>query len=186
MNMTIVMPEKLELEGVVKSFPGKRGARTTVLDGIDLTVSDGELVCIVGASGCGKSTLLNIVGGLDFPTEGRVEVDGEPLAGPGADRGMVFQGYSLFPWKTVAQNVAFGLETTGVAAPERARFPTGRMRSLANCRVGCASVSRSRALLRHARTCCCWTSRSAHLTPRPSARCRTTCCTCGSALEPPS
>ena len=119
MSMTIVMPEKLELEGVVKRFPGKRGAEVTALDGIDLRVADAELVCIVGASGCGKSTLLNIVGGLEAATAGRIEVDGEPVIGPGPDRGMVFQGYSLFPWKTVAQNVAFGLETTGVPASER-------------------------------------------------------------------
>ena len=119
MSMTIVMPEKLELEGVVKRFPGKRGADVTALDGIDLRVADAELVCIVGASGCGKSTLLNIVGGLEAATAGRIEVDGEPVIGPGPDRGMVFQGYSLFPWKTVAQNVAFGLETTGVPASER-------------------------------------------------------------------
>jgi NitT/TauT family transport system ATP-binding protein len=91
----------------------------TALDGIDLTVSAGELVCLVGASGCGKSTLLNLIGGLEDPDEGRIEVDGEAVVGPGADRGMVFQGYSLFPWKTVAENVAFGLETARVPRAER-------------------------------------------------------------------
>ena len=68
---------------------------------------------MVGASGCGKSTLLNVVGGLEEATEGVVTVDGERIIGPGPDRGMIFQGYSLFPWKTVAQNVAFGLEQLG-------------------------------------------------------------------------
>ena len=110
--MTVVRPEKLEVEGLVKTFPGtRRGPAVTAIDGIDLTVSAGELVCIVGASGCGKSTLLNVIGGLEPADEGRVEVDGEPVIGPGADRGMVFQGYSLYPWRTVAENVAFGLET---------------------------------------------------------------------------
>jgi NitT/TauT family transport system ATP-binding protein len=118
--MTVVRPEKLEVEGLVKSFPGtRRRPAVTAIDGIDLTVSAGELVCIVGASGCGKSTLLNVIGGLEPPDEGRVEVDGEPVAGPGADRGMVFQGYSLYPWRTVAENVAFGLETARMPRVER-------------------------------------------------------------------
>jgi NitT/TauT family transport system ATP-binding protein len=107
----ILRPEKLEVHGVVKRYPGsRRRPGTLALDGIDLAVRAGELVCIVGASGCGKSTLLNIIGGLEDPTEGAVTVDGERVVGPGPDRGMIFQGYSLFPWRTVAQNVAFGLE----------------------------------------------------------------------------
>ncbi|MGD9696970.1 MAG: ABC transporter ATP-binding protein [Thermoleophilia bacterium] len=120
MSATVVRPEKLEVEGVVKRFAaGRRRPPVTALDGIDLTVSAGELVCIVGASGCGKSTLLNAIGGLEPVTEGRIEIDGERVVGPGADRGMVFQAYSLYPWKTVAQNVAFGLETARVPRAER-------------------------------------------------------------------
>jgi NitT/TauT family transport system ATP-binding protein len=111
---------KLLVEGLVKQFPVRRAEPVVAIDGIDLEVAEGELVCVVGASGCGKSTLLNIVAGLEQPTAGRVEVDGETVIGPGADRGMVFQGYSLYPWKTVAQNVAFGLECTGVRKAERA------------------------------------------------------------------
>ena len=110
----ILRPEKLEVHGIVKRFPGgRRRPEVTAVDGIDLTVRSGELVCIVGASGCGKSTLLNIIGGLESPTEGLVAVDDERVIGPGPDRGMIFQGYSLFPWKTVAQNIAFGLEELG-------------------------------------------------------------------------
>jgi NitT/TauT family transport system ATP-binding protein len=117
--MNILRPEKLEIEGLTKVY-GRRGREVTALDGIDLKVSAGEMVCIVGASGCGKSTLLSVVAGLETPTAGRVEVDGEPVVGPGPDRGMVFQGYSLFPWKTVAQNVAFGLELGRTPRAERA------------------------------------------------------------------
>jgi ABC-type nitrate/sulfonate/bicarbonate transport system ATPase subunit len=83
------------------------------LDGVDLHVEPGELVCIVGASGCGKSTLLNIIGGLDTATTGEVRIAGDLVVGPGPDRGMVFQAYSLYPWKSVAANVAFGLEIAG-------------------------------------------------------------------------
>ena len=119
-TMTMVRPEKLEIEGLTKCFPGRRRAPDVVaIDGIDIAVRSGELVCIVGASGCGKSTLLNIVGGLESFTTGRVEIDGEPIVGPGADRGMVFQGYSLFPWKSVSENISFGLETMGM--PRQAR-----------------------------------------------------------------
>ncbi len=112
---------KLRCVGVTKRFPGRRRQPGTVaLDGIDLEVGENELVCIVGASGCGKSTLLNIVGGLEEATEGTVEVDGAPVIGPGPDRGMVFQAYSLFPWKTVAENIRFGLECAGTPRPLRA------------------------------------------------------------------
>lgn len=120
MSLTIVRPEKLEVEGLVKRFPGgRRHPAVTAIDGIDLSVRAGELVCIVGASGCGKSTLLNVVGGLETADAGRVEIDGEAVVGPGADRGMVFQGYSLFPWKSVAANIAFGLETARMPRAER-------------------------------------------------------------------
>jgi ABC-type nitrate/sulfonate/bicarbonate transport system ATPase subunit len=105
-------PAKLVVDGVSKTFParGRRRPAVTALEGIDLQVSDGELVCLLGPSGCGKSTLLSIMGGLDTPSAGAVTVDGDVVVGPGSDRGMVFQGYSLFPWATVAENVAFGLE----------------------------------------------------------------------------
>lgn len=100
----------LVVDGVSKVFPRtRRVPAVTALEGVDLHVDPGELVCIVGSSGCGKSTLLDLVGGLDEPTAGEVRVGGDLVVGPGPDRGMVFQAYSLFPWKSVAENIAFGL-----------------------------------------------------------------------------
>jgi ABC-type nitrate/sulfonate/bicarbonate transport system ATPase subunit len=112
---------ELVVDGVVKRFAGgRRTPPVLALDGISFTVRAGELVSLVGASGCGKSTLLNIVGGLEDSTAGTVTVDGELVVGPGHDRGMVFQGYSLFPWKTVRENVAFGLECARTPKESRA------------------------------------------------------------------
>jgi NitT/TauT family transport system ATP-binding protein len=81
---------------------------------VDIRVEPGEFVSVIGPSGCGKSTLLNAVAGFLKPTSGKVTVDGERVSGPSADRGMVFQQYSLFPWKTVRQNVEFGLKMKGI------------------------------------------------------------------------
>src|SRR4051794_443828 len=108
---------KLVVDGVSKIYRGQKGD-VAALDGVDLHVDEGELVCLLGASGCGKSTLLSIIGGLEEPTAGRVTVEGDLVVGPGADRGMVFQGYSLFPWLSVARNIEFGLE---IAKWDRAR-----------------------------------------------------------------
>lgn len=120
--MTMENRLKLEMSGVTRVFPGKKrnAPGVTALDGIDLTVSSGEFVVIVGPSGCGKSTLLNIAGGLEKATSGTVRVGGKMVTGPGADRGMVFQGYSLFPWLTVRKNVEFGLKMQHVPREERA------------------------------------------------------------------
>ncbi|MBL8672282.1 MAG: ABC transporter ATP-binding protein [Alphaproteobacteria bacterium] len=89
------------------------------VQGFDLEVRPGEFVSLIGPSGCGKSTLLNVVAGFIAPTAGAALVDGEPIRGPGADRGMVFQQYSLFPWKTVRQNVEFGFKMKGVGRARR-------------------------------------------------------------------
>ena len=91
------------------------------LDGIDIEVDEGELVCLVGSSGCGKSTLLAIAAGLQPPSSGSVLLDGEPVTGPGAHCGLVFQSFSLYPWRTVAENVAFGLEIAGMDKAARRR-----------------------------------------------------------------
>ena len=86
---------------------------------ISLAVDDNDFITILGPSGCGKSTLLRIVAELDRPTEGRVLLDGKRVEAPGADRGMVFQSYTLFPWLTIEENVAFGLREKGVGRAER-------------------------------------------------------------------
>ena len=96
------------------------GAVEAVSD-VSLTVRPGEFVSIIGPSGCGKSTLLNALAGFLAPSGGRVAVDGEAVSGPSADRGMIFQQYSLFPWKTVRENVAFGLKMKGIGRAERER-----------------------------------------------------------------
>ena len=103
---------KLLVDDVSKTFTSRRN-HVHALDHVDLHVLEGELVCLLGASGCGKSTLLSIIGGLEAATSGRVTIDGDVVVGPGADRGMVFQGYSLFPWLSVARNIEFGLEIAG-------------------------------------------------------------------------
>jgi NitT/TauT family transport system ATP-binding protein len=111
------MMAKIQIDGVSKAF----GNGVPALAGIDLDVAARELVCLLGPSGCGKSTLLNIVAGFLAPTTGRVLVDGTPVTGPGADRGVVFQEYVLFPWLTVTGNVEFGLTLTGAPAEVRRR-----------------------------------------------------------------
>jgi ABC-type nitrate/sulfonate/bicarbonate transport system ATPase subunit len=112
---------KLVIDGVSRLFPGHRGvSETRALEPVDLVVADNDFVTILGPSGCGKSTLLRLVAGLDVATTGRILLDGAPVRGPGRDRGMVFQSYTLFPWLTVADNVAFGLREQGMPAAERA------------------------------------------------------------------
>lgn len=110
----------LELRGVTKDFTVRR--RTVrALEEIDLTVSRGDFVCVVGASGSGKSTLLSLVAGLTRPTAGEITLDGVPVAGPGPDRGLVPQSGTLYPWRTVERNVGFGLELLPLDNAERAR-----------------------------------------------------------------
>jgi NitT/TauT family transport system ATP-binding protein/sulfonate transport system ATP-binding protein len=112
----------LRVDGVSRVFPGSRRRPDTVaLEPIELDVLDNDFVAIVGPSGCGKSTLLRIAAGLDVPTTGRVLLDGAPVTGPGADRGMVFQEYALFPWLTVQQNVEYGLREQRLPRAEVAR-----------------------------------------------------------------
>ena len=105
-------PVILSLRDLEKSY-GRGEGRTVVLNKIRFEVHRREFLCVVGPSGCGKSTLARIVAGLDEATGGEVLLDGQPAEGPGPDRGMVFQGYTLFPWLTVKGNVMFGLKMRG-------------------------------------------------------------------------
>jgi ABC-type nitrate/sulfonate/bicarbonate transport system ATPase subunit len=110
----------LTIENVSRVFPGVHGgAPTRALEPTSLSVAPNDFITILGPSGCGKSTLLRIVAGLDTPTAGRVLLDGRAVTGPGADRGMVFQSYTLFPWLSVAENIAFGLKERGAPEAER-------------------------------------------------------------------
>ena len=104
----------LQVRGVERRFD-----ITLALQATDLDVAENEFITILGPSGCGKSTLLRIVAGLDHPTAGSVQLDGRRIAGPGADRGMVFQSYTLFPWLTVLDNVCFGLRERGQPRAEQ-------------------------------------------------------------------
>ncbi|MCS7291903.1 MAG: ABC transporter ATP-binding protein [Gloeomargarita sp. SKYBB_i_bin120] len=108
----------LQVRELTKVFSTRQGP-LLVLENINLSVAQGEFVCAVGASGSGKSTLLRQIAGLDQPTRGGVWIDGQRVTGPGADRGMVFQHYTLYPWMTAQQNVEFGLELQGVPKRER-------------------------------------------------------------------
>lgn len=108
---------KIDIQGVSIVF-GSGADENVAVKETSLTIEPGEFVCILGPSGCGKSTLLNSVAGYVTPSSGEVLVDGEKITAPGPDRGMVFQQYSLFPWKTVLQNIAFGPKLAGCSANE--------------------------------------------------------------------
>jgi NitT/TauT family transport system ATP-binding protein len=113
------MSAKLEAKDVrLDYFQPRTNTRLTALDGVNLTVSDGEFVSIVGPSGCGKTTFLSVVDGLIPATSGRILVDGEVVSKPGPDRAVVFQDASLLPWRTVLANIRYGLECQGVNARE--------------------------------------------------------------------
>jgi len=105
------MADILSLKNVTKRYEGKTGGVTEVLGGIDLDVREGEFIAILGFSGAGKTTLISAIAGLVEPDGGEILLKGEPVSGPGKDRGLVFQSYSLFPWLTVEQNVALAVES---------------------------------------------------------------------------
>ena len=105
-------PIKLDVQSISKTFTTPKGS-LEVLKNIDFNVHRREFISVIGPSGCGKSTLIRILAGLETHSAGRFLLDGKEVSGPGADRGMVFQGYTLFPWLTVKKNVMFGLEVNG-------------------------------------------------------------------------
>lgn len=110
---------KLQVRGLSKIYEDN-SKEVVALKDVNLEVKESEFVMIVGPSGCGKTSLINIIGGLDEASAGEVLLDGKSVSGPGADRGMVFQGYSLFPWLTVQKNVEFGLKMKKISPAERA------------------------------------------------------------------
>jgi NitT/TauT family transport system ATP-binding protein len=113
----------LTLEGLQKTYYDPyKGTQVTAVHDVSLRVAPGEFVSVVGPSGCGKTTILNMIAGFLPHTGGRILVDGTPVDGPGPDRGVVFQSFALFPWKTVLDNVGFGPKMRGVARAERDRI----------------------------------------------------------------
>lgn len=170
---------KLRIDTVSRVFPGVRGNQPTrALEPTSVSVEDNDFITILGPSGCGKSTLLRIVAGLDQPTTGSVQLDGQPVSDPGPDRGMVFQSYTLFPWLTVRQNICFGLREKNVPSSQQQEiadhfinqvglrgfenhFPkqlSGGMQQRTAWRVRWPTIRRS----------CCWMNLSAHWTTRPA------------------
>ena len=108
----------LEILNLYKQFKTRKG-NVEALKNVNLYIETGEFVCVVGASGSGKSTLLRLVAGLEFPTAGKIIVDNAIVTGPGADRGMVFQKYTLYPWMTVQKNVEFGMKLLHIEREKR-------------------------------------------------------------------
>ncbi|MEO8213976.1 MAG: ABC transporter ATP-binding protein [Myxococcales bacterium] len=123
----------LEMKQVNKGFGRGKAATTPVLSDINLSVERGEFVAIVGYSGAGKTTLINMIAGLTSPDQGTVTLDGKPVTGPGADRGVVFQNYSLLPWMTAYQNVYLAVDQTFQDwTPERKRAHTEKYLAMVN------------------------------------------------------
>jgi NitT/TauT family transport system ATP-binding protein len=112
---------RLSIRKVGKTFPGvyRQAPPTEALRPVSLDVADNDFITVLGPSGCGKSTLLRLVAGLEEPSTGEILLDDVPIRGPGADRGVVFQSYTLFPWLTVRRNICFGLREKGVALAEQ-------------------------------------------------------------------
>lgn len=115
--------KSLALENLSKTyFDPYRGTQFTAVKDVSLNVEEGDFVAVVGPSGCGKSTILNMIAGFVPITSGRILVGGREVKGPGPDRGVVFQSFALFPWKTVSENVTFGPKMRGVSKAERAKI----------------------------------------------------------------
>lgn len=116
-------PVRVSFEDVTVDFPTAAGPMR-VLDGVSFDIRQGEFISIIGPSGCGKTTLMNLLGGFVMPTRGQVLLDGQPVKGPGPDRGVIFQEYGVFPWLTVRENIAFGLNLAAnrVAAAGRGQI----------------------------------------------------------------
>ena len=112
----------LSIKNLNKTYHTEEGDEVVALSDINLDVADKEFVCFIGPSGCGKTTLLRIIAGLEEPDSGTLTVNNEPITGPGPNRGMVFQEYSLFPWRTVLKNITFSLELKKISKSEREKI----------------------------------------------------------------
>jgi len=108
---------RIVLQDVTKRFTTARGAILSAVDGVSLTVRDGEFISIIGPSGCGKTTLLNLIAGFEQPSSGSIMLDDKLVTGPGAERGVIFQEYGIFPWLSVHDNIAFGLSLRASRIP---------------------------------------------------------------------
>ncbi len=108
----------ITIQGIRKSYLLPNGRQMVAINDVNLSIKDREFVCLLGPSGCGKSTLLKLIAGLEQPSSGWVEIDGQQVTAPGNDRAIVFQDYALFPWRTVVENVQFGLDLRNMPAKE--------------------------------------------------------------------
>jgi len=113
----------ISIKGVRKVFPQPDGSEVVALNDINFDFTSGEFISLIGPSGCGKSTLLRIIAGLTQPDSGDLELDGEKITAPGYERGLVFQDPTLFPWKTVYENIAYGLRARKVYREEKDSIP---------------------------------------------------------------
>lgn len=146
---------------------------------VSFQIAAGQLVVVLGPSGCGKTTLLNLIAGFIEPSAGSITLDGTPVHGPSAERGVVFQHEGLLPWRNVVDNVEFGLQLAGVGKAQRRRWRSRccsawGWRAMNSTLSGsfpaaCANASASPALWPPIRGCCCWTSRSAPRRVHPRA-----------------